>query len=81
MSTASSMSGERGYNTFLRGTGGSRIKVGTDNIPTAPTGYKEIYFNTIRMLQTYRLQVFWMTLYCLILLGVFLERAYCKYKS
>ena len=31
-----------------------------------------------RYIETYRLHIFWLTLYTLVCIGIFVERAYCK---
>ncbi|XP_060604820.1 dual oxidase 1-like [Ruditapes philippinarum] len=62
------------YTTFARSPSQiSRVKVFTDlkneNIP-------DIVVRILGYLETYRLHVFWLSLYCLVTVGVFVERSY-----
>ena len=47
----------------------------------APRGFQEVKDKVTAYLETYRLQVFWLALFCLVTAGVFIERAYCKWYS
>jgi len=44
-----------------------------------PKTKPEIYYQwVVSFVENYRRQIFWATLYTLVLFGVFIERAYCK---
>ena len=46
--------------------------------PKTPLGEKWYMFT--QWVATYSLQIFWLTLYSLVLMGIFIERAVCKYE-
>lgn len=43
------------------------------------TAFGQKWYNFSQWVATYQLQIFWLTLYTLVLVGVFLERAFCKF--
>lgn len=54
-----------------------KIKTKITELPTSPFGQR--IYELTRKIENYRLQIFWLTLYILVTLGIFLERAFCEY--
>jgi membrane-anchored protein YejM (alkaline phosphatase superfamily) len=44
------------------------------------TPLREKWYMFTQWVATYSLQIFWLTLYSLVLMGIFIERAVCKYE-
>jgi len=42
---------------------------------------KQIFLRVQKYIENYRLHIFWLTLYLLVLAGIFIERAYCKFSA
>ncbi|XP_078313072.1 dual oxidase 2-like isoform X3 [Crassostrea virginica] len=51
-----------------------KIKTKITELPTSPFGQR--IYELTRKIENYRLQIFWLTLYILVTLGIFLERAF-----
>ena len=56
-----------------------KIKTKITELPTSPFGQR--IYELTRKIENYRLQIFWLTLYILVTLGIFLERAFCEYNQ
>ena len=55
------------------------INVKAEEQPTRRTKLSEIFLAANNVIEKYRLQIFWISLYCMITIGIFLERFFCKF--
>ncbi|XP_062578537.1 dual oxidase 2-like isoform X2 [Saccostrea cucullata] len=62
------------YKTLQRTNTKVKVKARTEQLPTTPLGQRLYEFT--RKIENNRLQIFWLTLYILVTLGIFLERAF-----
>lgn len=56
-----------------------KVKAKSTELPPSPAGQK--LYEITRKIENYRLQIFWLSVYILVTIGIFLERAFCKYMS
>lgn len=56
----------------------TKVLVTTKQKEFPQTKLRQKWFEFISYVENYRLQIFWVTLYSLVTVGIFVERAYCK---
>ena len=67
------------YSKFAVGRVGSLLNNVNTVQKTQPKSTAGLYYQAaISFIENYRRQIFWATLYTLVLFGVFIERGYCK---
>ena len=57
----------------------TKVKVTTTTTEYPQSILKQKWFEFVRYVENYKLQIFWLTLYSLVTVGVFIERSHCKH--
>ena len=57
----------------------SHVSVRTKDKELPKTGFSKKLYSFTKYVENYQRQIFWVTLYVLVSIGIFLERAHCKY--
>jgi len=56
-----------------------KVNIRTHTIVKPNTGLRKHWGTFTKFVENYKRQIFWLTLYILVTIGIFAERAYCKY--
>ena len=59
----------------------SHVSVKTEQKKIPRTGLRKKWYNLTKYVENYQRQIFWVTLYVLVTIGIFVERAHCEYRN
>ena len=76
--SSSTLDGGLGSNQTLQRPK-SHVSVKTKEKELPKTGFRKKWYTFTKYVENYQRQIFWVTLYVLVSIGIFVERAHCKY--